>query len=68
MVPDSVGEEIMSDCVICGKEIEGIGHNAESVKNGRCCDNCNMTVVLRERILEALSIERFGVLKEGGVI
>lgn len=37
-------------CVICGKEIEGYGNNAEPVKKGKCCDECNMTVVLPARI------------------
>lgn len=37
-------------CVICGKEIEGYGNNAEPVKKGKCCDECNRTVVLPARI------------------
>ena len=58
----------MNRCVICGKEYEGMGNNAEPIKKGRCCDDCNINVVLKERILEAISIERFGIMKEGGVI
>jgi hypothetical protein len=43
-------------CCICKGEIETHGtytegHNAEpSVKDGRCCDNCNMLVVIPERL------------------
>lgn len=42
-------------CSICFKEIENKngwdkGNNAEPVNNGRCCDNCNSTVVVPARI------------------
>lgn len=37
-------------CCICGKEFEGFGHNAEPIKNGRCCDYCNFNAVLPVRI------------------
>ena len=44
-------------CKICSKEIlmdaDGIwdgGHNAEPVVKGRCCADCNSTIVLRKRI------------------
>lgn len=37
-------------CVICGKEYEGYGNNAEPVADGKCCDECNWTVVIPERI------------------
>jgi hypothetical protein len=42
-------------CCICKKEIEKIGswdqgNNAQPLKEGRCCDNCNMTRVLPERM------------------
>tara|TARA_Y100000310_G_C20672167_1_gene810860 strand:- start:1130 stop:1291 length:162 start_codon:yes stop_codon:yes gene_type:complete len=41
-------------CCICKGEIENKGYwdkgnNALPVKDGRCCDKCNMTVVLPER-------------------
>jgi len=50
------------DCVICGKTIEPLrhpttgevawehGNNAEPVKEGRCCDNCNWNVVIPRRL------------------
>ena len=37
-------------CVICGKEIKGYGNNAEPVKNGKCCGECNMKIVVPKRI------------------
>ena len=30
------------------------GHNAEPVMNGRCCDECNATVVMTRRINNAI--------------
>lgn len=40
----------MSKCVICKGEITGHGHNAEPVKNGRCCDLCNSIEVIPARL------------------
>lgn len=48
-------------CSICNSEIEkqldengkvfwDQGNNAEPINDGRCCDNCNMTVVLKARL------------------
>ena len=37
-------------CVICGAEIEGYGNNAEPVKHGVCCDECNQTIVIPARL------------------
>ena len=37
-------------CVICGKPIKGYGHNAMPIKEGRCCDECNIKVVIPKRI------------------
>lgn len=44
------------DCSICGKLIspEGdweLGHNARPVNDGRCCDDCNESVVMPLRIM-----------------
>ena len=50
-----------NDCVICGLEIDIItsgdfewsdGHNAEPVKEGRCCTECNNSVVIPTRLKE----------------
>jgi len=41
-------------CIICGGEIaDDWGHNPEPIKEyneGRCCDTCNFTIVIPERI------------------
>lgn len=37
-------------CCICGKQIEGFGNNAEPIKEGVCCDECNIKVVIPERL------------------
>ena len=39
-------------CVICGGEIvDDWGHNPQPIKEeGRCCDTCNFTIVIPERI------------------
>lgn len=42
-------------CSICKKEIEEIeSHNAEPINNGRCCDKCNFTKVVPERIKQII--------------
>ena len=39
------------NCCICGQEITGLGNNPRPVKDsGRCCDMCNVHVVIPERI------------------
>jgi len=38
-------------CCICGKEYDDAGHNPEPlVLEGRCCNACNVTVVIPARI------------------
>lgn len=41
-------------CSICGKEIEGFGNNAEPINHGKCCDECNATVVIPARLQEIM--------------
>ena len=40
----------MERCCICGNGYGGHGNNAEPVRTGRCCDTCNMTVVIPARL------------------
>lgn len=52
---DHIGINLSEDmekkkCVICGKEFEGYGNNAQPVKDGLCCDDCNMKVVIPARL------------------
>ena len=37
-------------CVICDCEFDGYGHNAEPVKKGICCSDCNTFKVIPKRI------------------
>jgi len=32
-------------CVLCEKEFEGHGNNAQPIKEGKCCDSCNAKVI-----------------------
>ena len=39
------------NCSICKDKInDKYGHNAQPINNGKCCDTCNMTVVVPKRI------------------
>lgn len=37
-------------CCICGKEYTHWGNNALPISDGRCCDVCDNTSVIPERI------------------
>jgi hypothetical protein len=50
------GEPEMTEdkrCSICGKAYVERGNNAEPVNEGRCCDECNATIVLPARLAQA---------------
>ena len=55
------------DCSICKGVIEvtsygwAEGNNAEPVNDGRCCDTCDMTIVLAARLKELHSKDSYGV-------
>ena len=58
-------------CVICSGEIQkdpitgwDLGHNAEPVKAGRCCDDCNSIIVLPARITQLLGEKKVFGKKE----
>jgi hypothetical protein len=59
-------------CSICDKEIpvkEGgwdSGNNAQPVNDGRCCDKCNMDVVIPERLQQAIWVRRKQEEKDQG--
>ena len=43
------------ECVICGYDIEGHGHNARPLADGRCCDGCNTFVIIKRlQAIEAM--------------
>jgi hypothetical protein len=37
-------------CCLCDREFSGYGNNAEPLKIGICCDVCNVTKVIPERL------------------
>ena len=41
----------MMNCSMCNENIEGFGNNAQPINDGRCCDDCNILVII-ERIKE----------------
>jgi len=43
----------MTKCIFCKRDIEKMGqwgNNAEPLKKGKCCDFCNNTKVVPERL------------------
>ena len=45
-------------CCICGKPFSGHGNNAQPVKDGKCCDECNWNVVIPARIEKLKEIQK----------
>jgi hypothetical protein len=43
------------ECSICGGLYTDYGHNAQPVNDGRCCVECNSSVVIPARIEEFLT-------------
>lgn len=39
-------------CVICKELVDEWGNNAEPVANGKCCDECNNSVVISARLAQ----------------
>lgn len=44
-------------CVLCKKEYEGYGNNAQPLKTGMCCDDCNIFKVIPKRYGDILKRE-----------
>ena len=53
----SICTKAIDDLVINGEIAWSDGHNAEPVKNGRCCSECNDNVVIPARLAQ------FGIIK-----
>ena len=50
-----MNETKLQKCCICGRLFSGIGNNPYPVKKrGRCCDGCNSTRVIPERVRRLL--------------
>jgi hypothetical protein len=39
-------------CSICQQPYSGYGNNAWPVNDGRCCDDCNSSIVIPARLVE----------------
>ena len=37
-------------CAICFMPFDGFGNNASPVNEGKCCDRCNLSIVVPARI------------------
>ena len=59
---EGINEAEVIECSICdgnvdhhstkeGKVYWTLGHNAEPINKGRCCDNCNETFVIPSRLV-----------------
>jgi hypothetical protein len=46
---------INKECCICSVEYAGYGNNAAPVAEGRCCNDCNYTVVIPSRVENLLN-------------
>jgi DNA-directed RNA polymerase subunit RPC12/RpoP len=55
-----------SICSICKDTYDGWGNNAYPVNDGRCCDKCNMKVVVPARIarLALVNIDKINIDKK----
>tara|TARA_R110000824_G_scaffold270330_1_gene458764 strand:- start:272 stop:433 length:162 start_codon:yes stop_codon:yes gene_type:complete len=49
-------------CVICKVVFEGYGNNAEPIRKGICCDDCNQKVILPIRLSQLAKGELKGEL------
>ena len=47
--PTILTDKLTHTCSICGCPIEGYGHNAQPILNGRCCSVCNADIVFPTR-------------------
>ena len=45
-----VNSNDVQKCSICEMPYIGMGHNAEPVNSGRCCDTCNSIEVIPARL------------------
>lgn len=50
-------------CCVCGKEIVGYGNSASPLNGSKCCDECNLKVVVPLRIfLRGLEAQEYALL------
>lgn len=47
------------ECSICGLPVQSkASHNAEPINDGRCCSECNDTVVVPRRLLDVYKMTK----------
>ena len=53
-------------CIICGDSYRGMGHNAEPVKDGRCCTDCNYLKVIPARmdLIQKIQMEKINQINK----
>ena len=53
------------ECSICSEEIQDwIGHNAQPVNNGRCCNMCDEQIVIPTRLAREYNLQIGEILIE----
>lgn len=45
----------MKKCSICGKFYEEHGNSAKPINNGKCCNKCNMSIVIPRRAQDIIN-------------
>ena len=50
----------LKKCRICGKGYKSYGNNPQPVCDGRCCDRCNLSIVIPERKRRLLGSYKVG--------
>ena len=44
---DNFKDDYSEMCCVCGEPIKGYGHNAFPLREGLCCDRCNLSVIAK---------------------
>ena len=52
------GKSMIMKCVLCKKVIESFGNNAAPIMEGRCCDKCNINVVIPARLKIFMKVKK----------
>jgi hypothetical protein len=51
-------------CVICKERFKGFGNNAYPIKEGKCCDKCNIDVI-KARLTDIIPTKPLSTIVEG---
>jgi hypothetical protein len=47
-------------CVICKEPFSEYGNNTQPIASGRCCNECNTTVVIPTRLMRFMGVKLLG--------